>query len=199
MSAVASSAGNAVKRTVHKGSKYWAHKSPALTVCITTILHETQQSYLISLIASLQNVVNNQSKSPIQISPDHDAPMGSWSSEQIRDAAASSTMMTWNPGKAKHGLPLITHGKGVYLYDDQGKQYLDWTSQAVCSNIGYDMPPTVLNAITQQLETLPFIYGGLGLCEIRARLTKLLSEILPGDLQGMVFHRPGQKRMRPPL
>lgn len=180
--------GNAAKRAVYKGSKYWAHKSPVLTVRIYVTYYTDA---ILLLTFSIQNLVNNQSESPIRLSPEHDAPMGSWSSSQIRDAAAASTMMTWNPGKHKHSLPIITHGKGVYVYDDQGKEYLDWTSQAVCSNIGYDLPPPVLDAITQQLETLPFVYGGLGLCEIRARLTKLLSEILPGDLQGMVFPSSG--------
>jgi 4-aminobutyrate aminotransferase-like enzyme len=138
-----------------------------------------------------QNLVPNQSDSRIAISPDHDAPLGSWTREQIRSAAAQSTMLTWNPGKAKHGLPLIRRGQGVYVYDDDDKQYLDWTSQAVCMNMGYDIPTAVLAAIQQQLQTLPFIYGGIGMCEIRARLCRLLSEILPGDLQGMVFPSSG--------
>lgn len=33
--------------------------------------------------------------------------------------------------------------EGVYLYDDAGKQYLDWTSQAVCSNLGHTVPEQV--------------------------------------------------------
>jgi len=125
------------------------------------------------------------------ISAAHDAPRGSWSTEQIRRAAGDSTMMTWNPGKARHGLPILTHGEGVYVFDKDGKRYLDWTSQAVCSNIGYDLPPPVLDAVTEQLKTLPFCYGGLGLCEVRARLCQLLAEIMPGDLQGMVFPSSG--------
>lgn len=41
------------------------------------------------------------------------------------------------------------------------------------------------------METLPFAYGGLGLCKVRARLSQLISEIMPGDLQGMVFPSSG--------
>jgi taurine--2-oxoglutarate transaminase len=119
--------------------------------------------------------------------------MGAWSSEQIRDAVTSSVMMTWAPGKARHLTPIITRGEGVYLYDDKGNQYVDWTSQAVCSNMGYDLPEAVIEATTKQMRELPFVYGGLGITEIRARLSKLMTEILPGDLQGMVFPSSGSE------
>jgi adenosylmethionine-8-amino-7-oxononanoate aminotransferase len=119
--------------------------------------------------------------------------MGSWSSEQIRDATTQNVMLTWAPGKARHGTPIITHGEGVYLFDDKGNKYLDWTSQAVCSNVGYTLPPAVIEATTRQMEELIYVYGGLGITEVRARLSKLLSEILPGDLQGMLFPSSGSE------
>ena len=102
-------------------------------------------------------------------------------------------MLTWSPGAARYNSPIITHGEGVYLYDDTGKQYLDWTSQAVCSNLGYSLPPSIIDATTKQMQDLPFLYGGLGITEIRARLSKLISDILPGDLQGMVFPSSGSE------
>jgi taurine--2-oxoglutarate transaminase len=136
-------------------------------------------------------VVDNASK--MTISADHDLPMGAWSSEQIRDAVTNSVMTTWAPGKARHGTPIITRGEGVYIYDDKGKQYLDWTSQAVCCNMGYDLPDSVIAAVSKQMKDLPFVYGGLGITEIRARLSKLMTDILPGDLQGMVFPSSGSE------
>jgi adenosylmethionine-8-amino-7-oxononanoate aminotransferase len=102
-------------------------------------------------------------------------------------------MLTWTPGKARHGAPIVTRGEGVYLYDDKGNRYLDWTSQAVCTNLGYTLPDSVLDATTKQMRDLPFVYGGLAITEIRARLSKLMSEILPGDLQGMVFPSSGSE------
>lgn len=150
-----------------KGSKHWPLKSPALT-----------------------KIPNNE---PIQISPDHDLPMGQWSSDQIRSAVSNNVMLTWAPGKARHSTPIITHGQGVYVYDDHGRQFMDWTSQAVCSNLGYDLPESVINATTQQMKELPFLYGGLGIAEVRARLSQLIGEIMPGDLQGMVFPSSGSE------
>lgn len=132
-------------------------------------------------------------RSNLKLSPDHEQPMGTWTSEQIRDATAKSIMLTWAPGKARHNTPIITRGEGVYLYDDKGNKFLDWTSQAVCSNIGYSVPEEVINAVTRQMKECTFVYGGLGITEVRARLSKLISDILPGDLQGMVFPSSGSE------
>jgi taurine---2-oxoglutarate transaminase len=85
----------------------------------------------------------------------------------------------------------MTHGEGVYLYDDNGKQYLDWTSQAVCSNLGHDVPDTVVEAAAYQMRQLPFTYGGIGITEVRTRLNQLMSEILPGDLRAAVYPSSG--------
>jgi taurine---2-oxoglutarate transaminase len=63
----------------------------------------------------------------------------------------------------------------------------------VCSNAGYTLPDAVVNATTQQMKTLPYLYGGLGITEVRARLSKLISQILPGDLKGMVFPSSGSE------
>jgi taurine--2-oxoglutarate transaminase len=100
-------------------------------------------------------------------------------------------MMTWVPGTARHSVPNITHGEGPYLYDDKGKQYLDWTSQAVCANIGHTIPSSVIDAATYQMKTNPFIYGGIGIPEVRVRMNHLMSEILPGDLRPAVYPSSG--------
>ena len=55
----------------------------------------------------------------------------------------------------------MVRGEGVYLYARTGKQYIDWTSQAICSNLGHTMPPTVQAAINDQFNALPFVYSGL--------------------------------------
>lgn len=59
--------------------------------------------------------------------------------------------------------------------------------------MGYDLPETVIDATMKQMKELPYIYGGLGIVEVRARLSQLISEILPGDLQGMVFPSSGSE------
>lgn len=164
---VAAAVGSAA-RTAVRGSKTWPHKAPSLT-----------------------KILDNES--PLKISSEHDMPMGSWSTEQIKEAVDSSVMLTWSPGKARHGVPIITHGEGVYLFDEKGKKYMDWTSQAVCCNMGHSLPESVIDATVSQMRQLPYVYGGLGMPEIRARLSKLMTELLPGDLQGMVFPSSGSE------
>ena len=99
--------------------------------------------------------------------------------------------MTWVPGKARENVPNLTHGEGVYLYDDKGKQYLDWTSQAVCANLGHDVPESAVQAAAYQMRQLPFTYGGIGITESRTRMNQLMAEILPGDLRAAVFPSSG--------
>ena len=69
------------------------------------------------------------------LDPKHSQPLGSWSEEQINEAVKDHVMLTWMPSKARHHVPIIAKAEGVYMYDIHGKRYLDWTSQAVCTNL----------------------------------------------------------------
>eukprot|EP00658_Telonema_sp_P-2_P068809 TRINITY_DN577_c0_g1_i14.p1 TRINITY_DN577_c0_g1~~TRINITY_DN577_c0_g1_i14.p1 ORF type:complete len:452 (-),score=130.79 TRINITY_DN577_c0_g1_i14:293-1648(-) len=89
--------------------------------------------------------------------------------------------------QAFKNVPMIERGEHCYLYDTKGQRYLDWTSQAVCANLGYDVPPQVMDAVTKQLGSLPYAYGGLSHTEIRVRISSLLSELLPDPLTGFLF------------
>lgn len=100
-------------------------------------------------------------------------------------------MMTWVPGDARDNVPNMTHGEGVYLYDDHGKEYLDWTSQAVCANLGHSLPKSLAEAASYQMSQLPFTYGGIGITEVRTRMNQLMAEVLPGDLRAAVFPSSG--------
>ena len=70
-----------------------------------------------------------------------------WSTEALRAAQHSHVVGTWAPSKAMADFPIIERSEGVYLYDREGKQYIDWTSQAVCTNLGHDVPPAVVDAV----------------------------------------------------
>lgn len=102
-------------------------------------------------------------------------------------------MTTWGPGSVFRQQPLLSHGEGCYLFDMDGNKYLDWTCQAVCTNLGYDVPPAVLEGVAKQMARLPMAYSGLGNTEIRVRLATLLSELLPGDLGGFLFPSGGSE------
>jgi len=78
-----------------------------------------------------------------EVDPRHWEPLGGWSAEEVKESVRDNVMLTWAPSKTKMGMPLITHGEGIYLYDSNGKQYIDWTSQAVCNNLGHTVPESV--------------------------------------------------------
>lgn len=110
-----------------------------------------------------------------------------WSAEMLQKSADNNAMNTWGPSRPLGSAIIVDHADGVYLYDKQGKEYLDWTSQAICSNLGHTVPPAVKDAINKQLDSIPMVYGGIGMTEVRLRLASLMSEICPGDINGFVF------------
>jgi adenosylmethionine-8-amino-7-oxononanoate aminotransferase len=110
-----------------------------------------------------------------------------WSAEDIKQAAVDHAMLTWSPTSPVQGIPVIDRAEGVYLYDSKGKQYLDWTSEAVCVNLGHTVPESVKRGMMDALETTPFLYGGMALAPIRARMSSLIAELAPGDLNGFLF------------
>jgi len=111
----------------------------------------------------------------------------SWSDEEIKEAVRDNVVMTWAAGAGREELPIIVRGEGVYLYDSTGKEYLDMTSQAVCANMGYTVDKGVQEATMKQMDELSYLYPGLGMAPVRARLCNLMAEITPGDINGFLF------------
>merc|ERR1711982_157677 len=89
-----------------------------------------------------------------------------WPVDKLKAASNKHVMATWGPGSGFRDVPLLTHAEGCYMFDSDGNKYLDWTSQAICTNLGYSVPDAVVKAVTKQLETLPMVYGGLGNIEL---------------------------------
>lgn len=74
-----------------------------------------------------------------------------WSREEIAESMKNNTLSAWavhNPDNMVH----ISHGEGIYLYDQDGKKYIDFNSQAMCTNQGHTAHPTVIDAIMKQLK-----------------------------------------------
>jgi len=110
-----------------------------------------------------------------------------WSESDLQRATEENVMLTWGPSGPAKDLPRIVRAEGVYLYDDKGHRFLDWTSQAVCVNFGHTPPPEVVNAVMDQMQSVAYVYSGMGMVPVRSRLSKLMAEISPGDLNGFLF------------
>ncbi len=50
---------------------------------------------------------------------------------------------------------VISHAEGVFIYDVDGKQYLDGMSGLWCNSLGFTNP-SIADAVSRQLNTLPF-------------------------------------------
>ena len=89
-------------------------------------------------------------------------------------------------------LPLsIERGEGIYVWDEEGNRYLDFTSGWGVTSIGH-ANPVITKAITDQAQKIiQNPSSGLTYSPIRARLLKLMSEILPGGLTRVFFSNSG--------
>lgn len=66
----------------------------------------------------------------------------------------------------------MTGGDGVYIIDNHGRRFLDFSSMAMCSNMGHTVDPTVIDAVVHQLKTVPYAYPGSFMADIRPQLSK---------------------------
>jgi taurine---2-oxoglutarate transaminase len=73
-----------------------------------------------------------------------------------------------------------SHAKGSYVYDRDGKKYLDFSSQLMNVNIGHGNP-RITKAVAKQMEQLSYVYPGMA-TDVRGELGKKLAEITPGNL-----------------
>ena len=106
------------------------------------------------------------------------------SMSEIKRLDREHIMHSWSVQTALDPL-VITKTQGVYLWDENGKRYLDMYSQQVNHNIGHQHPK-VVEAIKRQADKVCFVAPGLAY-ESRSFLGKALAEITPGDLKKFFF------------
>ena len=63
------------------------------------------------------------------------------------------------PRHTRASLPTAVRGEGIYLYDSEGKSYLDGSGGAAVSCLGHS-DPDVISAIKSQLDSLDFAHTG---------------------------------------
>lgn len=93
---------------------------------------------------------------------------------------------------------LAERAEGVYIYDDEGRRYLDASagSSAVVS-IGHGVKE-IADAMAAQAATLAYVSGHVFTHRPVQELAALLAEIAPGDLDRVGFVRAARRRRRTP-
>lgn len=84
-------------------------------------------------------------------------------------------------------LPEITHGEGVMLWDDAGREYFDSTSGAISViSIGHGVEE-VVEAMAAQARKVAYVQGGRFRNDVAEELADALARFTPGDLNLAIF------------
>jgi taurine--2-oxoglutarate transaminase len=106
------------------------------------------------------------------------------SAEEITELCLRHTMFDWSAQATLKPLAVVS-AKGVHFQTVDGRRFIDFNSQLMCVNAGHgDL--RIIEAIKRQADQLPFI-GPFMATEVRARLGRKLAELLPGDIDKVLF------------
>ena len=94
------------------------------------------------------------------------------------------TLFSWS--KQKGIAPIaVKYAEGVYLYDYDGKRYIDFSSGLMNVNIGHGNQ-RVTDAVVKQMQEVAYVTPSC-VTKVRGELGKKLAEICPGDLNKAFF------------
>jgi len=110
-------------------------------------------------------------------------PSKSQASEIIHNSQ-DYTIFSWSKQKGTNPIA-VERAEGVYLYDYDGKKYLDFSSGLMNVNIGHGNQ-RVTDAVMKQMQQVSYVTPSC-VTKARGELGKKLAEICPGDLNKAFF------------
>jgi taurine--2-oxoglutarate transaminase len=113
---------------------------------------------------------------------------GAMTGAEMVELTKRHTLFEWSAQSKVDPIP-VAGAKGCYFWTPEGKRYLDFNSQLMCTNIGHGHPH-VIEAIQRQAETLAYANPFMA-TEPRARLGAKLAELTPGDIDTFFFTNGG--------
>ena len=94
--------------------------------------------------------------------------------------------------------PRVATGAGVYITDNNGKQYLDACGGAAVSCLGHGNR-VVINAVKQQLDTMAYAHTGFFTSEPAEQLATMLVERAPSKIDRVYFVSGGSEAVEASL
>lgn len=94
------------------------------------------------------------------------------------------TLFSWSKQKGINPIA-VEYGEGVYLYDYDGKKYIDFSSGLMNVNIGHGNQ-RVTEAVVKQMQQVSFVTPSCA-TKVRGELGRKLAEITPGNLTKTLF------------
>src|ERR1700736_3681251 len=104
--------------------------------------------------------------------------------DEITELCLRHTLYDWSAQSALHPIA-VTSAKGVYFHTADGRRFIDFNSQLMCVNAGHG-DRRIIEAIKRQADQPPYISPFMA-HESRARLGLKLAELLPGDIDKVLF------------
>lgn len=83
-------------------------------------------------------------------------------------------------------------GEGVYLYDSEGKRYIDGSAGAMTANLGHGLKE-VTQRVKEQLDTLTFTYRTQFTNEPMEELSAKIARLAPGSLNRVHYVNSGSE------
>lgn len=80
--------------------------------------------------------------------------------------------------KMGHACPKIAYGEGIYLYDENGKQYIDGSGGPFVVNVGHGRKE-VVEAMNQQAQAVAYVHASMFTSEPVEQYSQALAEIVP--------------------
>jgi taurine--2-oxoglutarate transaminase len=108
--------------------------------------------------------------------------------DQARATVRRTNFAAWKRQRGWDPL-LIVRAEGSRFWDSSGREYLDFASQLVATNLGYGNR-AVIEAIQRQAGRVPYVAPGFA-SEPRAELSELLGGVLPPGLRSYLFSTSG--------
>jgi taurine--2-oxoglutarate transaminase len=104
--------------------------------------------------------------------------------EEIIQDNLDFTLFSWSKQKGTDPIA-VKYGEGVYLYDYDGKRYIDFSSGLMNVNIGHG-DQRITEAVVRQMQQVSYVTPSC-VTKVRGELGKKLAEICPGDLNKAFF------------
>ncbi|WP_193370208.1 aspartate aminotransferase family protein [Pelagibius marinus] len=90
------------------------------------------------------------------------------------------------PRHSKASYPVAVGGEGPYLFDSEGKRYIDASGGAAVSCLGHGHP-AVIQAIKDQVDKIAYAHSAFFTTEASEALAEYLIKRAPGDLARVYF------------
>jgi taurine--2-oxoglutarate transaminase len=104
--------------------------------------------------------------------------------EEIIQDNQDYTLFSWSKQKGTNPI-VVKFGEGIYIYDYDGKRYIDFSSGLMNVNIGHGNQ-RVTEAVVRQMQEVSYVTPSC-VTKVRGDLGKRLAEICPGDFKKAFF------------